>query len=132
MGIRVHIHDAGGFADFAGVCEGQRLHTPSNRLSEWPYFGPSRTRARSHCETSTRAEKRVPKQGSDALGDYLNPEGQAKARTTVFLRYKPFSGAWQEFLRLTEFPEGIWLVPDFRQPPSGGAIITAKGALGKH
>lgn len=93
------------------------------------------TRARSHYETSTRAGKRVPKQGSDALGEYLNPEGQAKQERAFF--YVTSRSPARERSSLAELliPEGMELVSDFLQPRHPDRMSCQRGygrALGKH
>ncbi len=79
------------------------------------------TRARSHYETSTRAEKRVPKQGSDALGEYLNPEGQAKQERAFFSVTSRSPALERSSFAESLIPEGIRLVSDYpqQQPPGG-------------
>ena len=85
------------------------------------------TRARSHYETSTRAGKRVPKQGSDALGEYLNPEGQAKQERAFF--YVTSRSPARERSSLAELliPEGMELVSDFLQPRHPDRMSCQKG-----
>ncbi len=43
----------------------------------------------------------VPQCPSDALGEYLNPEGQAKARIADYRSQTPFSGPWASLLAPT-------------------------------
>ena len=85
------------------------------------------TRARSHYETSTRAEKRVPKQGSDALGEYLNPEGQAKQERAFFSVTSRSPALERSSFAESLLPEGMPLVSDYLHPKPPGGNRRPKG-----
>lgn len=77
-----------------------RFGLPGSRATDRPTEFPSvrpkqRQRLRSR---SDRRRRRVPKRVSNALGEYRNPEGRAKARTAAFFRQAAFSGPWTRVL----------------------------------